>query len=245
VAIPTTAGTGSEIGRSTVISDDKTHAKKIMFSPRLLPPLVIADPELTYGLPPHVTAATGLDALTHCLEAYLAKGWHPICDGIALEGVKLIAKHLEQAVIQPKHKEARRHMLVASMMGGAAFQKGLGVNHSCAHALSTVYDMHHGLANGMMLDACMAFNHEAVPEKFAVLATAVGIREADDRKAAQGFLTWLRGFRTALGLPSGLKKVDIKITDQLLDVAFGDVCHGSNPRPVTRDDFRRLYEAAL
>ena len=142
IAIPTTSGTGSEVGRSSVVGDDVTKAKKIIFDPRLLVPLVLADPELTYGLPPAVTAAVGFDALTHNVEAYLAKGYHPICEGIALEGVRLVAKHLPKAVHDPKNLDARGGMMVASMMGAAAFQKGLGVTHSAAHALSTVYDTH-------------------------------------------------------------------------------------------------------
>ena len=140
--MPTTAGTGSEVGRSTVIADETTHVKRIVFSPRLLARAVFADPELTIGLPPGVTAATGMDALTHCIEAYLAKAYHPICDGIALEGLRLGAGALARCVETPGDVEARGSMMMSSMMGAIAFQKGLGVVHSCAHALSTVADLH-------------------------------------------------------------------------------------------------------
>jgi alcohol dehydrogenase class IV len=165
VALPTTAGTGSEVGRSAVISDDQTHQKKIIFAPSLLARQVFADPELTLGLPPHITAATGMDALTHLVEAFLAQGYHPICDGIALEGMRLVQASLVQAVQEPGSLQARSDMLLASMMGAIAFQKGLGVVHSCAHALSTVADLHHGLANGIMINHALAFNAEAVPDR--------------------------------------------------------------------------------
>jgi alcohol dehydrogenase class IV len=245
IAIPTTAGTGSEVGRSSVVGDDKTHAKKIIFDPKLLPPLVLADPELTYGLPPAVTAATGFDALTHCVEAYLAKGFHPICDGIALEGVRQVARHLPKAVQSGRDLEARSGMLVASMMGAIAFQKGLGVTHSCAHALSTIYDTHHGLANALMIEACMEFNLEAVPERMARLGQAAGVKATDDHALAAGFLKWLASLRKEVGIPAGLKAAGVKDTAKLLDVAVADPCHPSNPRPVTRADFEKLYARAM
>lgn len=237
VALPTTAGTGSEVGRSSVVSDDTTKAKKIIFDPRLLPQVVLADPELTYGLPPHLTAATGMDALTHLVEAFLAKGHHPMADGIALEGVRLVAEHLEAATAGDK--SARQGMLDAAMMGAVAFQKGLGVNHSCAHALSTVADLHHGLANALMLPACMRFNLAAEPDRFLRLARAV------DPTATSGsqFIEWIEGLSTRLGLPQTLHEVGIQ-RDQLpalLDVAQADPCHPSNPRPVTRADFEAMY----
>lgn len=152
VASPTTSGTGSEVGRSAVISDDRTHVKKIVFSPRLLARAVFADPEVTLDLPAKVTAATGMDALTHCIEAYLAKDYHPICDGIALEGLRLAARALPRCIEAPRDLEARSSMMMASMMGAIAFQKGLGITHSFAHALSAVADLHHGLANGLMIE---------------------------------------------------------------------------------------------
>ena len=158
VAVPTTAGTGSEVGRSSVISDDVTHVKKIVFSPALLAKAVFADPELTLDLPPAITAATGMDALTHNVESYLSPAWHPLCDGIAVEGVRIAAAALPRAVANGSDLAARSDMLMSSMMGAIAFQKDLGAVHSCAHALSTVADLHHGLANGIMIDHVMRFN---------------------------------------------------------------------------------------
>src|SRR5439155_11256989 len=177
VALPTTAGTGSEVGRSAVISDDTTHVKKIVFSPRLLARAVFADPEVTLGLPARVTAATGMDALTHCIEAFLARDYHPICDGIALEGLRLAARALPRCVETPQDIQARSDMMMASMMGAIAFQKGLGLVHSCAHALSTVADLHHGFANGVMIDRALRFNLESSARKFERMAQAVGLED--------------------------------------------------------------------
>jgi alcohol dehydrogenase class IV len=242
IAIPTTAGTGSEVGRSSVISDDETHAKKIIFSPRLLPQRVFADPELLVGLPPHITAATGMDALTHCVEAYLAQGYHPMCDGIALEGVRLVASHLATSVADGSNVEARGQMLMAAMMGAVAFQKGLGVTHSCAHALSTVYDLHHGLANALMISSAMQFNAEAVPEKLTQLAIAVGASPSPT-----GFIDWLVGLRAEIGLPQRLAEVGVEKEqlDQLVAIASADVCHSLNPRPCPPEAIREIYAAAL
>src|SRR3954466_1856826 len=170
IALPTTSGTGSEVGRSSVISDDATHVKKVVFNPALLAKAVFADPELTLELPPGVTAATGMDALTHNVESYLSPAYHPLCDGIALEGARIAARALERAVKEPKDIDARSDMMMASMMGAIAFQKDLGAVHSCAHALGTVNDMHHGLANALMIDTVLAWNYEAAPEKFDELA---------------------------------------------------------------------------
>jgi alcohol dehydrogenase class IV len=239
LALPTTAGTGSEVGRSTVISDDKTHAKKIVFSPKLMPAVVLADPELTLGLPPKVTAATGMDALTHCVESYLAKGYHPMADGIALEGVRLIAKNLARAVEKGSDLEARGHMLMASMMGAVAFQKGLGITHSCAHALSTVHDLHHGLANGVMIPYCMEFNLANNREKFLALSQAVG------RTGERGFLDWLRELRRQIGIPDKLSELGVRAAEPLIEVAWNDPCHQCNPRSPTREDFLRLYKEAI
>ena len=245
IAIPTTSGTGSEVGRSSVVSDDRTHAKKIIFDPKMLPPLVLADPELTIGLSAAITAAVGFDALTHNIEAYLAKGYHPMADGIALEGVRLVAEHLLKAVREPKNIAARGGMQVASMMGAVAFQKGLGVTHSCAHALSTVHDTHHGLANALMLDACLEFNRSVVEDRLARLGQAVGVRAVETKDLATGFLRWVTELRKEVGLPSGLKAIGASVNETLLDFAVADPCHGSNPRPVTRADFTALFQRAL
>jgi len=242
IAIPTTAGTGSEVGRSSVISDDETHRKKIIFSPRMLAQIVFADPELTFDLPPKMTAATGVDALTHCVEAYLAKNYHPICDGIALEGIKLCAKSLVKATKDGKNLEARSDMLLASMMGAIAFQKGLGVTHSCAHALGTVLDMHHGLANGIMIDHALSYNLETVPEKFSDMAQAAKLKSTDSKS----FINYLTALKQDLGIPNGLK--GIATSDHLkalCDIAIEDACHPNNPRACTRESFEGIFKRAL
>lgn len=257
VSIPTTAGTGSEVGRSTVISDDDTHVKKIIFSPRLLAQRVFLDPLLTVGLPSSVTAATGMDALTHLVESYLARGFQPLCDGIALEGVRLVSKSLEPAVAfarriekgetallsDPAHIEARGRMLNAAMMGGVAFQKGLGVTHSLAHALSTVCDLHHGLANGIAIPYAMAFNQNVSAERLATLAEAAGA----PRKDAAGFIGWLESLRAAIGIPRTLREVGVREEhlEKLVKIAVSDACHPSNPCSVSEADFRALFAKAL
>jgi len=241
IAIPTTAGTGSEVGRSTVVADDLTHVKKVIFSPRLLAKAVFADPELTVALPPHVTAATGLDAMTHLIEAFLAKGYHPMAEGIALEGLHLSAKALPIACEKGNDLEARADMLMASMMGAVAFQKGLGIVHSCAHALSAVVDMHHGLANGIMLDHALAFNFKAVPERFDRLANAVGLKAGGD------FLPWVKALKEKLKIPATLKAAGVTADkiDALVKVAVADGCHPSNPVPVGESDFKTIFAAVL
>ncbi len=243
VAIPTTSGTGSEVGRSSVVSDEATHIKKIIFSPRLLAKAVFADPELTTGLPADVTAATGMDAVTHNVEAYLAKNYHPLCDGIALEGLRLCARSLARAVESPSDLGARGDMLMGSMMGAIAFQKGLGITHSCAHALGTVLDMHHGLANGIMIDFALAHNVATAADRFATMATTVGL---SDRTPA-GFLTWLRELKRKVGVPENLRAagVDASKLTALVDVAEKDGCHPNNPVPCSRADFERVFREAF
>lgn len=242
VAIPTTSGTGSEVGRSSVISDDVTRIKRIIFSPRLLPPAVLADPELTLDLPGPLTAATGMDALSHCIEAFLSKGFHPMCDGIALEGARLVSKNLITCYRQPRNIEARGNMMMASTMGAVAFQKGLGVVHSCAHALSAVCDMHHGLANALMMIPCMQFNADAVSERMTRLALTV-----DAEASPKGFISWLKALLRGLDMPKGLRQASVSEShlDALVETAFQDVCHSCNPRPVTRADFANLFQMAL
>jgi alcohol dehydrogenase class IV len=250
VALPTTSGTGSEVGRSSVISDDQTKVKKIIFHPRLLPQLVLADPELTTNLPAPITAATGMDALSHLLESFIAKGFHPICDGIALEGLYLLSRSLEGAVAAAKNptanpKEALVHrglMMNASLMGAIAFQKGLGVTHSCAHALSTVCDLHHGLANGIMLPFAMEFNAPAVAARFARVAQVVRSSKDDQNDVTE----WLHALKKKIEIPARLRDVKVK-KEQIPDLvhyAFIDCCHQSNPRVVTKEDFATLFNAA-
>lgn len=243
VALPTTAGTGSEVGRSAVISDDVTHIKKIIYSPYLLAKVVFADPELTRDLPAPITAATGVDALTHNIEAYLAKNYHPICDGIALEGIRLAQEHLVNAVANPHDIGARGGMLMCSMMGAIAFQKGLGVVHSTAHALGTVADLHHGLANAIMIDHALAWNVEAVPERFTTMATAVGLEDP----SPETFLRWLADLKTSISVPRSLADTTVSPGDvgRLAQVAFADGCHANNPREVTEDDFTAIFTKAF
>jgi alcohol dehydrogenase class IV len=253
VAVPTTAGTGSEVGRSSVISDDATHIKKIIFSPRLLARAVFADPELTVDLPPAITAATGMDALTHNVESYLSPAYHPLCDGIALEGARIAARSLRTAVREPHNLQARADMLMSSMMGAIAFQKDLGAVHSCAHALSTVADLHHGLANGIMIDYVMRFNLKSATAKMAELAHVVGAGTAGalPEASAEAFIDWLAALKRDLGIPATLSglaakrpvtKADIPA---LADVAINDICHQTNPRKCTRADFERIFAEAM
>ena len=244
VAIPTTSGTGSEVGRSSVISENKSKQKKIIYSPRLMPEVVLCDPCLTFGLPASITAATGVDALTHLIEAYVAKGHHPMCEGIALKGVKLVAENLVLATREPQNLAARSGMMAASLMGAVAFQKGLGITHSCAHALSTQFDLHHGLANAMMLPHAVFFNKQKAQDKLCELALMVGIRD-DGQKAVDLFIEWLEGLMVDLKMPRGLASLSVTVTDALIDVALNDVCHSLNPRKAGRDDFAGLFENAM
>ena len=253
VALPTTAGTGSEVGRSSVISDDATHIKKIIFSPRLLAKAVFADPELTLDLPAHITAATGMDALTHNVESYLSPAYHPLCDGIALEGARIAARSLRTAVREPHNLQARSDMMMSSMMGAIAFQKDLGAVHSCAHALSTVADLHHGLANGIMIDHVMRFNLPSAIEKMAELAHVVGARAGGGlpEARAEAFIDWLKSLKAELAIPATLSayasKRPVARADiaALVEVAINDTCHQTNPRPCTREDFERIFTAAM
>ncbi len=242
IALPTTSGTGSEVGRSSVISEEESHVKRVIFSPKILARVVFADPELTLGLPPAVTAATGMDALTHNVESYLSPAYHPLCDGIALEGTRLAARALATAVREPKNIEARGDMMMSSMMGAIAFQKDLGAVHSCAHALGTVCDMHHGLANALMIDTVLAWNAEAVPAKFDELAHVVGVDGG-----ARGFLDWLKRLKQTIGIAPNLSIAGVRrdAIPRLVAIATADICHQTNPRPVTASDFERLFAEAM
>ncbi len=242
VALPTTSGTGSEVGRSSVISEDETHLKRIVFSPKVLARVVFADPELTLALPAHVTAATGIDALTHNIESYLSPAYHPLCDGIALEGTRIAARSLVRAVTVPGDIDARSDMMMASMMGAIAFQKDLGAVHSCAHALGAVCDLHHGLANALMIDTVLAWNCEVVPHKFEELAHVCKVAGG-----GQAFVPWLRSLKAQVGIagPLGVHGVKPEHVPRLVEIATADLCHQTNPRPCTAADFKRLFEAAL
>src|SRR4051794_25108365 len=246
IAVPTTAGTGSEVGRSTVLVIDGT--KVVIFSPHLLANAAILDPELTVGLPAFVTAATGMDALTHNLEAYVAKGDHPLADAIALDGLRRIGKHLARAVKDGNDLEAREQMLLGSAMGAIAFQKGLGAAHSVAHALTPVAGTHHGLANSLVLPNVIEFNRAAAEERLATAATALGV---DPRMNAQErahlLVNVVDDLRVACGLPRKLSQAGVRrdMIPQLVEKALADACHKSNPRACSEVDFERIINEAF
>jgi alcohol dehydrogenase class IV len=238
VTVPTTSGTGSEVGRSTVIAENTSHKKRILFSPRLIANRVFADPALTVDLPAGVTAATGMDALTHNVEAFLSKGVSPLCDGIAVEAIRLISESIVTATKKPQDLEARGKMMIASLMGAVAFQKGLGIIHSMAHPLSTVFDTHHGLANAVMMPYGLEFNQEVSADRYRYLEKIVG---------TGSFIQWVRGLNAELSIPSTLKemKLDAGKIQQLSDLAIDDVCHQCNPKTVTRADFETIFKKAF
>ncbi len=242
ITIPTTAGTGSEVGRSAIIADDETHQKKILFSPKLLAKIVFADPLLTMELPPFITAATGMDALTHNMEAYLAKMSHPMCEGIALEGISLIASSLETAVNRPD-LESRSKMLIASLMGAVAFQKGLGIVHSLAHPLSSLLDTHHGLANAVNIPYGMRFNIKGLENKFKRIARTLELQE----ESGEAVVQYLFDLNASINIPHKLANIGVKVEhiDTLADLAIADFAHPNNPKLVTREDFKTLYLEAL
>src|SRR2546425_10267282 len=242
VALPTTAGTGSEVGRASVVSENDTHLKRIIFNPKILAKVVFADPELTLALPPAITAATGMDALTHNVESYLSPAYHPLCDGIALEGTRIAAHALASAVKQPSNLQARGDMMMASMMGAIAFQKDLGAVHSCAHALGAVANLHHGLANALMIDTVLAWNFEAVPQKFDELAHVAGVAEG-----GMAFVPWLKRLKAEIGITGGLaaQGVTREMLPRLVEIATQDICHQTNPRPRTAADFEQLFNHAM
>lgn len=242
VTIPTTAGTGSEVGRSAIISDDETHQKKILFSPKLLAKIVFADPLLTMELPPFITAATGIDALTHNMEAYIAKMPHPLCEGIALEGIALIHESLVQAVNKPD-LESRSKMLIASLMGAVAFQKGLGVVHSLAHPLSSLLDTHHGLANAVNIPYGMRFNVAGFEHKFKRIARTLELKD----ESGEGVVNYLFELNSKINIPHRLRDIGVKEEhiETLADLAIADFAHPNNPKPVSREDFKKLYQEAL
>lgn len=247
IAVPTTAGTGSEVGRSAVVTVAQTRRKTVIFSPRLLADVAILDPVLTLSLPSRLTAATGFDALTHNIEAYCAKGDHPMADAIALEGIELIGKHLVTAVTDGKNLEARGAMLKASMMGAVAFQKGLGACHSLAHPLGAELDMHHGLANALCLPAVLDYNRTAITVRIARIARILGVKGKDVETLAFECSGKVRALRKELGMPSGLNEAGVP-EDRLAELAalaHADACHQLNPRPCTREDMLALYRASM
>jgi alcohol dehydrogenase class IV len=243
VAIPTTAGTGSEVGRASVITDESDHTKKIIFHPGMMPGVVISDPELTVGLPAHITAATGIDAFVHCFEAYCAPGFHPMADGIALEGMRLVKDELPRAVADGGNIEARARMLAAASMGAVAFQKGLGGVHALAHPIGAVYDTHHGLTNAVLLPYVMRHNRAAIAPRMALLARVLDL-------PGQGFdavLDWTLAFRKSLKIPHTLAEigVDAARAAEIGEMAARDPSAGGNPCPVDAAALTAIFKAAV
>jgi alcohol dehydrogenase class IV len=248
IAVPTTAGTGSEVGRCSVVVNEETHEKKLIFHPKILPALVISDPELTVGLPPQITAATGIDAFVHCFEAFCAPGFHPMADGIALEGMKLVAENLPRAYKDGKDIEARAAMLIAATMGAAAFQKGLGGVHALAHPLGGTYDKPHGLLNAVLLPYVVVRNRAVLGEKMEQLSRVLHL--AGKGYNAAGFdavLKWMLDFRKQLGIPHTLAEIGVP-ADRVPDIgkmALADPSAGGNPIPLTAADYADVFAKAL
>ncbi len=243
VAIPTTAGTGSEVGRAGVILNEETHQKKIIFHPKMMPGIVISDPELTVGLPPAVTAATGIDAFVHCFEAYCAPGFHPLADGMALEGMRLIQQYLPRAYDDGADMEARSRMLAAASMGAAAFQKGLGGVHAIAHPVGSFFNTHHGLTNAVILPYVMVHNRSAI----AARMVDVGRLLALPRPGFDSVFDWVLAFRQRLGIPHSLAEigVDLRNASVIGREAAIDPSAGGNPIPVDAATLERIFRAAV
>jgi alcohol dehydrogenase class IV len=247
VAIPTTAGTGSEVGRSGVAVLPDTGRKTVIFSPYLLPRAAICDPELTVGLPPRMTAATGMDALTHCLEAWVATGFHPLADAVAIDGLARVARSLPVAFREPGNLTARTDMMIAAMQGAMAFQKGLGASHALAHALTPISGVHHGLANALVLPAVMEFNRAAAGARLARAAIAMGEDgRASDPDLAAAAVARVRRLSAELGLPARLRDAGVAEADlpRIAAKAFQDASHQTNPRPCTEADLLELARAS-
>ena len=240
ITVPTTSGTGSEVGRAAVISEDDSKRKRILFHPSLMARQVFADPQLTYVLPGPITAATGMDALTHHMEAFIAKGSHPMCEGIALEGIRMIVQSLEPAVNRPQPQD-RAQMMIASLMGAVAFQKGLGIVHALSHPLSTLLDMHHGLANAVNLPYGLDFNYSVCQDQYQRMAAAMGLPHADEIRP------FLLELNQQLGLPVTLKECGVEASqiEDLTDLAMKDFCLPANPRTVVREDIQALYQESI
>ncbi len=249
IAIPTTAGTGSEVGRSSVITPNDSERKSVLFHPELLARVAILDPGLTIGLPAGLSAATGLDALTHCIESYTSPVFHPLCDGIALEGIRLIAEALPRVIKEPADMEARGRMQMAAAMGGVAFQKDLGAVHSMAHPLSALHGMHHGLANALCLTGVMALNAARRPGLYREVAWALGadVRSHDPAKVDDAAIACIKALLDQVSISPGLSGHGIESGDlsRLVEEALLDPCHRTNPVPLSRGDFEGLYRNAL
>jgi alcohol dehydrogenase class IV len=243
IAVPTTSGTGSEVGRASVITDQDNHVKKIIFHPKMLPSIVIDDPELTVGLPPHITAATGMDALSHCLEAYCAPGFHPLADGIALEGMRLIKDALPIAVKDGKNLVARANMMAAASMGATAFQKGLGGMHAISHPLGALYNTHHGLTNAVVMPYVLQYNRSAIDERLTRLAAYLRL----PNPSFKAVLDWVLALRKEIGIPHTLKEigVDDKQVDKVAEMAAADPSASGNPIQVGAKELRVMFVNGL
>jgi alcohol dehydrogenase class IV len=243
IAVPTTSGTGSEVGRASVITNEATHVKKIIFHPKMLPSIVISDPALTVGLPAHVTAATGMDALAHCLEAYCAPGFHPMADGIAVEGMRLVKEALPAAVKDGKNLVARAQMMAAASMGATAFQKGLGAIHALSHPIGAVYDTHHGLTNAVVMPYVLEFNRQAIEAKMARLAAWLGLPDP----SFKGVMAWVLALRKEIGIPHTLKDLGVGTDrlDELSVMAAADPSAGGNPIPIGAPELKQMFIACI
>jgi alcohol dehydrogenase class IV len=243
VAIPTTAGTGSEVGRAAVILNEQTHQKKIIFHPQMMPGVVISDPELTVGLPARITAATGMDALVHCFEAFCAPGFHPFADGVALEGLRLIARFLPRACADGRDLEARANMLAAASMGAAAFQKGLGAVHAIAHPVGSWFDTHHGLTNAVILPYVMRHNRRAISEKTEVIARSLNLLQP----SFDTLFDWVLDLRRSLGIPGSLAEIGVDVGNAAVigEEAARDPSASGNPIPVDAAALERIFRAAV
>ena len=244
VAVPTTAGTGSETGRAAVILNEETGVKKIIFHPKFLPSIVILDPVLTVGLPPKLTAATGMDALAHNLEAYCAPGYHPMADGIALEGMRLINKWLLEAVNNGSNLEARMNMITAASMGSTAFQKGLGAIHSLSHPVNALNNVHHGLSNAIFMPYVLTFNKDVIEEKIIKICNYLELKD----RSFDGFINWVLDLRKKLDIPHKLSEVikeeDLQL-DRLSKMALEDPSTGANPKKLTEADMKIMYQHSI
>ncbi|MEO1292375.1 MAG: iron-containing alcohol dehydrogenase [Pseudomonadota bacterium] len=242
IAVPTTAGTGSEVGRASVITNSDSHVKKVIFHPKMLPSVVIADPKLTVGMPPAITAGTGMDALAHCLEAYCSPFYHPMSQGIALEGMRLVKENLLTAYAVPDDIEARGHMMSAAAMGAVAFQKGLGAIHALSHPVGALYNTHHGATNAVVLPTVLRANRGAVEDRLGNAAAYLNLPGGFD-----GFYAWVMELRSALAIPDTLTDLGVERAriDEMAAMAVVDPTAGGNPVPLTMDLARELYETAM
>jgi alcohol dehydrogenase class IV len=242
IAVPTTAGTGSEVGRAGVLTDSATHRKKIIFHPGLMPKVTICDPELTVGMPRMITVGTGMDALAHCLEAYCSPHYHPMSQGIALEGMRLVFENLPKVCENPNDLEARGHMMSAAAMGAVAFQKGLGAIHSLSHPVGAVYNTHHGTTNAVVMPMVLDFNRAEIQDRMDRAAAYLGIAGGFD-----GFRAAVMDLRADLGIPANLSAMGVQADrlDELTDMALADPSCGGNPVEMTKQNTRALFEACL